>query len=867
MATIKNLRNVLLNTASSTANGRLSGATVSISPGAATSLVIPKGNTVPVPSSLTLTATAYGYITPGYSWWYSFGTSGSWTKITGTTNTINLTLDATWLTAASTNTVVQYLVSVTETASGFTLGINQSQYILSIPIIREGADGVGSFNNLVVTLYSRTSTNTAPTVTTTGQATYYFNTATIIGQPSGWSSSIPDRSSGPYLWSIQVPVASTSIQYSFNNTLWSTPVLYGTDGVAGPTGNTTALVYAYKRSTTVPTDNPGAVDYSFLTSSITTATLANSWQKTIPTGTSTLYVVVATAVSSASTDSIGSTEWSSPVALASGSLTGLNAATVYLYARNNSLTTAPSLSVPGNLTYDFSTGTLSGTLPSGWTASMPALANGTVIWATHATAASTTVTDTLLSTEWKAPALSNITAERDIKTLYSSSSSYTSSWVYNSNAAGPSSYAVKATELIAAAAVADNILPVSPIAGDTVTFSNSVVSTFTGSLSGFVLTVSAVGSGTVQVGQSLSGANILAGTVITSFISGTNGGIGTYGISRSQTAASTAISAVSGSYIYTITHDGTSWKTPATTIDGSLLVTGSITASKINANGLEIRDASGNLILSAGNPLDWSMVGGTGKTTVETNASTALSTANTANTNASTALTTANSKLDKASSSILNVDTSSTVRVAGIRAGTLAWDVNGNYVSGTKGVAMTPGGLYAHNGTNITFALNSTTGAASFAGDLSAATGTFAGTLTAQAVNAVNTVNIANQAVTFPQSAYTAGTISSTTDVTIQSVTITSTGAPALIVFSAYIFCDVHEVLTYSLYRDGSLLYTVGGGGSYYQQIGGQQINCGTIIDQPSAGSHTYTLKIGNQGNGAWLYASGRCLSYLEVKR
>jgi hypothetical protein len=42
---------------------------------------------------------------------------------------------------------------------------------------------------------------------------------------------------------------------------------------------------------------------------------------------------------------------------------------------------------------------------------------------------------------------------------------------------------------------------------------------------------------------------------------------------------------------------------------------------------------------------------------------------------------------------------------------------------------MTPGGLIGHNGTKTTFAINATTGAATFAGDLSAAGGSFVGTL------------------------------------------------------------------------------------------------------------------------------------------
>lgn len=53
-------------------------------------------------------------------------------------------------------------------------------------------------------------------------------------------------------------------------------------------------------------------------------------------------------------------------------------------------------------------------------------------------------------------------------------------------------------------------------------------------------------------------------------------------------------------YVYTITHNGTAWLPPGTVLDGSLLVTGSVTAGKINSNGLEVRDGTGKLLLGSG---------------------------------------------------------------------------------------------------------------------------------------------------------------------------------------------------------------------------------------------------------------------------
>ena len=66
----------------------------------------------------------------------------------------------------------------------------------------------------------------------------------------------------------------------------------------------------------------------------------------------------------------------------------------------------------------------------------------------------------------------------------------------------------------------------------------------TGSIATTVLTVTAVTSGELAVGQTISGSGVTAGTTITALGTGT-GGIGTYTVSASQTASSTSITATS----------------------------------------------------------------------------------------------------------------------------------------------------------------------------------------------------------------------------------------------------------------------------------------------------------------------------------
>ena len=63
----------------------------------------------------------------------------------------------------------------------------------------------------------------------------------------------------------------------------------------------------------------------------------------------------------------------------------------------------------------------------------------------------------------------------------------------------------------------------------------------TGSISGNVLTISAMTSGTIQVGDILDGAGLVSPTIITGFLSG-SGGTGTYQVNYSQTVLSETIS-------------------------------------------------------------------------------------------------------------------------------------------------------------------------------------------------------------------------------------------------------------------------------------------------------------------------------------
>lgn len=76
-----------------------------------------------------------------------------------------------------------------------------------------------------------------------------------------------------------------------------------------------------------------------------------------------------------------------------------------------------------------------------------------------------------------------------------------------------------------------------------------VAASFTGSIATTVLTVSAVASGAIAIGQTIAGGTTSAGTTVTAFGTGT-GGAGTYTVSASQTVTSVAMTATNPAVLY-----------------------------------------------------------------------------------------------------------------------------------------------------------------------------------------------------------------------------------------------------------------------------------------------------------------------------
>lgn len=131
--------------------------------------------------------------------------------------------------------------------------------------------------------------------------------------------------------------------------------------------------------------------------------------------------------------------------------------------------------------------------------------------------------------------------------------------------------------------------------------SSIAASTFsvTGSIAGNVLTVTAVGSGTVVPGGTISGTGVATGTQVVSQLSGTTGGIGTYAVSiPEQTVASTTISGTYG----TLTVGGTVTGTfgVGQTLSGTGVVAGTaITALGTGTGGAGTYIVNNNTVVAS----------------------------------------------------------------------------------------------------------------------------------------------------------------------------------------------------------------------------------------------------------------------------
>lgn len=120
----------------------------------------------------------------------------------------------------------------------------------------------------------------------------------------------------------------------------------------------------------------------------------------------------------------------------------------------------------------------------------------------------------------------------------------------------------------------------------------------TGAIATTVLTVSAVASGALRVGDFIAGANVTPGTRIVSFGTGT-GGTGTYNVDTSQTAASAAVTVPTVDTGYKF---ATSLAADASSTAASLAADGVLTVGATLTGTIEVGDGNSTVITGTGIP-------------------------------------------------------------------------------------------------------------------------------------------------------------------------------------------------------------------------------------------------------------------------
>ena len=287
-----------------------------------------------------------------------------------------------------------YVTAATAYSTGATDTIAATEWATPVLLAENGDRGNDGLNTASVFLYKRSVTTPEKPQ---GQMTYTFATASLVGDLSGWSLSIPETDGNP-CWVIQATAVSTLVRDIIEPTEWSEPKKLVVDGSNGLPGGNTATLLLYKRSgvRVIDIDWKDTCTYTFAAKTLNPTPSGWTLNK-IPEGTAPVYVTAATAYSTGATDAISASEWAKPVLFVENGNNGLNTAPVFLYMRSNSTPAKPSY----DLTYTFATGELSGEL-SGWSQKIPET-DGNPCWVIQATAISSEDTDEILSTEWSDP--------------------------------------------------------------------------------------------------------------------------------------------------------------------------------------------------------------------------------------------------------------------------------------------------------------------------------------------------------------------------------------------------------------------------------------------------------------------------------
>ena len=201
-----------------------------------------------------------------------------------------------------------YVSAATASAVGTTDSIASGEWAGAVILAQDGTSGGGGGNSASIFIYQRAaSAPTLPSATTT----FTFATSVLTGLNNGWTQTIPGGTNPIYVST--ATAFSTGATDSITAGEWAAAQILAQNGADGGIGGNSAPVLIYQRSASAPTLPSATTTYTFATGGLTG--LNNGWQQGVPAGTNPLYVSVATAFSTASTDTIAAGEWAGAVIL------------------------------------------------------------------------------------------------------------------------------------------------------------------------------------------------------------------------------------------------------------------------------------------------------------------------------------------------------------------------------------------------------------------------------------------------------------------------------------------------------------------------------------------------------------------------
>ena len=243
-----------------------------------------------------------------------------------------------------------------------------------------GTPGLNGYNQATIYLYVRD--DSAPSAPADGLI-YDFAAGTFTtGSIGSWSQTLPPDNGKPCFVAVTVAISNQSTD-EIDHDDWTIRKLVkdGGDGQPGLNGYNQATIFLYKRSSTAlgQQDTPTATRYNFETGVLTGYT--QGWNTYIPSGNDPCYVSSAAIIDRNNPST--SITFVTPTKLVEDGQNGQdgedgnNFVILYYYQRNNSTPNAPT----GTYSYNFSNKTISPSISSSWTNSIPTT-DGTPCWVT-----------------------------------------------------------------------------------------------------------------------------------------------------------------------------------------------------------------------------------------------------------------------------------------------------------------------------------------------------------------------------------------------------------------------------------------------------------------------------------------------------